>query len=128
MSSDGHLPTQSDQEGTSDPTRMNLNETLRSMQQSIEGLARHSKICIIWLPKFENQRKRIGFSKTNISSSRSVVPKSQASTYKSWPKKEDTPKMAFKDHSKPKVEEKGRLVTNPTRCFKCISAINCLIK
>ncbi|KAI5649444.1 hypothetical protein M9H77_35449 [Catharanthus roseus] len=34
---DGHMPTQSHQEGTSDPTRMNLNETLRSMQQSIEG-------------------------------------------------------------------------------------------
>ncbi|KAI5680971.1 hypothetical protein M9H77_02198 [Catharanthus roseus] len=32
--------TPSHQEGTSDPTRMNLNETLRSMQQSIEGLAR----------------------------------------------------------------------------------------
>ncbi|KAI5667681.1 hypothetical protein M9H77_17534 [Catharanthus roseus] len=36
----GHLPTQSHQEGPSDPTRMNLNETLRSMQQSIEGLTR----------------------------------------------------------------------------------------
>ncbi|KAI5657886.1 hypothetical protein M9H77_26679 [Catharanthus roseus] len=34
------LPTQSHQEGTSDLTRMNLNETLRSMQQSIERLAR----------------------------------------------------------------------------------------
>ncbi|KAI5681907.1 hypothetical protein M9H77_03135 [Catharanthus roseus] len=34
------LPTQSHQEGTSDPTRMNLNETWRSMQQSIKGLAR----------------------------------------------------------------------------------------
>ncbi|KAI5650491.1 hypothetical protein M9H77_36496 [Catharanthus roseus] len=27
--------------------------------------------------------------------------------------------VAFKDHSKPKVEEKGNLITNPTRCFKC---------
>ncbi|KAI5667964.1 hypothetical protein M9H77_17817 [Catharanthus roseus] len=40
MSTDGHLPTQSHQEGTSDPTRMHLNETLRSTQESIEGLAR----------------------------------------------------------------------------------------
>ncbi|KAI5653940.1 hypothetical protein M9H77_31127 [Catharanthus roseus] len=40
MSKDGQLPTQSHQEGTSDPTRMNLNETLRFMQQLIEGLAR----------------------------------------------------------------------------------------
>ncbi|KAI5675926.1 hypothetical protein M9H77_06876 [Catharanthus roseus] len=39
MSTDGHLPTRSHQEGTSDPTRMNFNETLRSMQQSFEGLA-----------------------------------------------------------------------------------------
>ncbi|KAI5663367.1 hypothetical protein M9H77_22690 [Catharanthus roseus] len=39
----------------------------------------------------------------------------------SWPKKEDIPKVALKDHSKPKVEEKGRLITNRTRCFKCNS-------
>ncbi|KAI5682199.1 hypothetical protein M9H77_03427 [Catharanthus roseus] len=69
--------------------------------------------------KIENQRKRIGLSKTNLPSSMSVVLKPQASTYKSWSKKEDTPKVAFKDHSKPKMEEKGRLITNPTRCFKC---------
>ncbi|KAI5653345.1 hypothetical protein M9H77_30532 [Catharanthus roseus] len=37
MSTEGQLPNQSHQGGTSDPTRMNLNETLRSMQQSIEG-------------------------------------------------------------------------------------------
>ncbi|KAI5663932.1 hypothetical protein M9H77_23255 [Catharanthus roseus] len=40
MSTEGRLPTQSHQEGTSDPTRMNLNETLRSMQESIKVLAR----------------------------------------------------------------------------------------
>ncbi|KAI5681317.1 hypothetical protein M9H77_02544 [Catharanthus roseus] len=40
MSMEGQLPTQYHQEGTSDPTRMNLNETLRSIQQSIEGLVR----------------------------------------------------------------------------------------
>ncbi|KAI5672888.1 hypothetical protein M9H77_13252 [Catharanthus roseus] len=53
--------------------------------------------------KIENQRKRIGFPKTNLPNSRSVVTKPQAPTYKSWPKKEDTPKVAFKNHSKPKV-------------------------
>ncbi|KAI5681643.1 hypothetical protein M9H77_02871 [Catharanthus roseus] len=37
---DGRLRTQSHEEGTSDPSRMNLNKTLRSMQQSIENLAR----------------------------------------------------------------------------------------
>ncbi|KAI5677805.1 hypothetical protein M9H77_08755 [Catharanthus roseus] len=50
----------------------------------------------------------------------------------SWPKKEDTPKMVFQDHSKPKVEEKGRLITNPIRCFKCNGmghiVINCPTK
>ncbi|KAI5653885.1 hypothetical protein M9H77_31072 [Catharanthus roseus] len=30
--------------------------------------------------------------------------KPQAYTYKSWPQKEDTPKVAFKNQSKPKVE------------------------
>ncbi|KAI5681988.1 hypothetical protein M9H77_03216 [Catharanthus roseus] len=59
-------------------------------------------------------------------------PKPQASTYKSWPRKEDTSKVAFKDHSKPWVEEKGKLIINPTRCFKCNdvghNAINCPTK
>ncbi|KAI5676940.1 hypothetical protein M9H77_07890 [Catharanthus roseus] len=40
--------------------------------------------------------------------------------------------MAFKDHSMPKVEEKRRSITNPTRCFKCNVvghiAINCPTK
>ncbi|KAI5672093.1 hypothetical protein M9H77_12457 [Catharanthus roseus] len=40
MSTDGHMPIQSHKKGPSHPSRMNLNETLRSMQQSIEGLAR----------------------------------------------------------------------------------------
>ncbi|KAI5664129.1 hypothetical protein M9H77_23452 [Catharanthus roseus] len=40
MSTEGELPTRSHQGGTSDPMRMNLNETLRSLQQSIKGLAR----------------------------------------------------------------------------------------
>ncbi|KAI5653556.1 hypothetical protein M9H77_30743 [Catharanthus roseus] len=61
-----------------------------------------------------------------------VVPKPQASTYKNWPKKDDTPKIAFKDNSKPKVKEKGRSITNPIRWFKCNSvgyiAINCSTK
>ncbi|KAI5667940.1 hypothetical protein M9H77_17793 [Catharanthus roseus] len=61
----------------------------------------------------------IGFSKTYLPSLRRMAPKPQASTSKSWPKKEDTFKVTFKDHSKPKVEEKGKLITNPTRYFKC---------
>ncbi|KAI5649356.1 hypothetical protein M9H77_35361 [Catharanthus roseus] len=42
-----------------------------------------------------------------------------ASISRSWPKKEATPKVAFKDHSKSKEEKTGKLITNPTRCFKC---------
>ncbi|KAI5675822.1 hypothetical protein M9H77_06772 [Catharanthus roseus] len=40
MSTDGHLPNQSQQEGTSEPSMRHVNETLRSVQQSIEGLSR----------------------------------------------------------------------------------------
>ncbi|KAI5672718.1 hypothetical protein M9H77_13082 [Catharanthus roseus] len=35
------LPTPLHREGNSNPTRMNVNETLRTIQQFIEGLARH---------------------------------------------------------------------------------------
>ncbi|KAI5653080.1 hypothetical protein M9H77_30267 [Catharanthus roseus] len=45
--------------------------------------------------------------KTSPPPSRSLVTKPQASTFKEWPKKDATPKVAFKDNSKPKVEEKG---------------------
>ncbi|KAI5658539.1 hypothetical protein M9H77_27332 [Catharanthus roseus] len=82
--------------------------------------------------KIENQKKRISLSKTNLPSSRNVMAKPQTSTYKSWPKKDETPKVAFKDNSKPKIEEKGRLITNPIMCFKCNAvahvAINCPTK
>ncbi|KAI5672374.1 hypothetical protein M9H77_12738 [Catharanthus roseus] len=165
---------------------MNLNETLRSLQQSVERLARQCKsiardvqelkrgksnatmeqrvgdhkleveegqdkveediidhmkrfqdmkhsvriICltnlerILKLAKYtmvatmiENQKKRIDLSKTNLPSSRIVVPKPQASTYKSWRKKEDTPRVAFKDHSKPKVEEKRKVDHQSNKAF-----------
>ncbi|KAI5652965.1 hypothetical protein M9H77_30152 [Catharanthus roseus] len=69
--------------------------------------------------KIENLKMRSGLSITTLPSSRNVVPKPQSSTYKSCPKKDEKPKVVFKDNSKPKVEEKGRLITNPTRSFKC---------
>lgn len=58
--------------------------------------------------KIENQS-----SKTTFPLSRNVVTKPQVPTYKTWPNKDDTPKVAFKDIEKPKVEENGRLVANP---------------
>ncbi|KAI5677398.1 hypothetical protein M9H77_08348 [Catharanthus roseus] len=39
-----------------------------------------------------------------------MVCKPQASTYKSWLKKDETPTVVFKDNSKPKVEEKVGLI------------------
>ncbi|KAI5676981.1 hypothetical protein M9H77_07931 [Catharanthus roseus] len=62
---------------------------------------------------YGNQQRDKALDKIN------VVSTPQASTSKSWPKREDTRKVAFKDHPKPNVGEKGRLITNPTRCFKC---------
>ncbi|KAI5677394.1 hypothetical protein M9H77_08344 [Catharanthus roseus] len=40
MSTEGHIPSPSHQDGTNDPRRMNLNETLRSVQQSIKGFVK----------------------------------------------------------------------------------------
>ncbi|KAI5673528.1 hypothetical protein M9H77_13892 [Catharanthus roseus] len=151
---------------------MNFNETLRSVQQSIESLARQfqgvardveelkkgkgidtikervgDNLGGVYSPyhqrAYDNNpnvgqsnfggyydgqqgdkaldkiKWKVGFSKTTFPSSRNVVHKPQTSTYKSRPKKDETPKVAFKDNSKPKVEEKGRLIINPTRYFKC---------
>lgn len=68
--------------------------------------------------KIENQQKRSGFSKTTLPSSRNVVSKPQASTFKMWQKKDETPKIDFKDNIKPKVDKKVRLITNLSKCFK----------
>lgn len=40
-------------------------------------------------------------------------------SYKTFPKNDDGPKVAFKDSAKPKVEDKGKLNLGHTRCFKC---------
>ncbi|KAI5652233.1 hypothetical protein M9H77_29420 [Catharanthus roseus] len=56
MSTKGQFATQSHQEGTSDPTRMNLNETLRTMQQSIEGLARKFIVLLQMLKSLRGAR------------------------------------------------------------------------
>ncbi|KAI5681679.1 hypothetical protein M9H77_02907 [Catharanthus roseus] len=167
MSMDGHIPTQSHQEGTSDPTRMNLNETLRSMQQSIEGLARQFQIVAIGVEELkkgkssDTMEQRVGDNLGGFNSPHHqrpfdnvelLIPWHGGSKFLSilqrvdtkednklehkptrvWPKKEDTPKVVFKDHSKPNVEEKGKLITNPRRCFKCnrvgYIAINCPTK
>ncbi|KAI5676535.1 hypothetical protein M9H77_07485 [Catharanthus roseus] len=98
-------------------TRSGLNRDITN-QLELYPYTTYEDMCQL-ATKIENQRKRIGISKTNLPSSRSVVPKPQGSTYKSWPKKEDAPKVAFRGHSKLNVEEKGRLITNPTGCFKC---------
>ncbi|KAI5663869.1 hypothetical protein M9H77_23192 [Catharanthus roseus] len=181
ISTDGHLPTQSHQGETSDPTRMNLNETLRDVEELKKGKssaimeqrvgdnlgrvqARGGRRGGLGgrryhrpqeeFPRYEawhggNLYEDYG-DNPNIGQAyhggyygnqqgdkaldkiKWKVPSFKASTYKSWPKKKDTPKVSFKDHSKPKVQEKGKLITNPTRYFKCNGvghiAINCATK
>ncbi|KAI5667978.1 hypothetical protein M9H77_17831 [Catharanthus roseus] len=75
--------------------------TFMKIMDIILMLAKHTMI--------ENQRKRVDFSTTNLPSSRNLMPKPPASSYKSWPKKKDTPKVTFKDHSKPKSPVRGPL-------------------
>ncbi|KAI5676941.1 hypothetical protein M9H77_07891 [Catharanthus roseus] len=90
-----------------------------SYKRTQKGLASRSlaEEFVVWIPVEDEAYKAAPPQRTI--KTLSVVQKPQASTYKSWPKKEDTLKVAFKDHSKPKMEEKGRLITNPTRCCKC---------
>ncbi|KAI5681769.1 hypothetical protein M9H77_02997 [Catharanthus roseus] len=196
MSMDGDMPTQSHQEGLSDPSRMNLNETLRSMQQSIEGLARQFQSVardveelkkskssatieqrvgdklggrpqhrsgrrgglggrLFHRPQEEYPRKEAwqddnfyedygdnpnvsqayhgGYYHNQLGDKTLDKIKWKVHSFKSESDpNEDAPKVAFKDYSKPKVEEKEKLITNPTRCFKCNGlesiAINCPTK
>ncbi|KAI5653845.1 hypothetical protein M9H77_31032 [Catharanthus roseus] len=141
MSTDGHLPTQSYQEGTSEPSMRNLNETLRDVEELKKDKSS------------DTMEQRVGDNLGGFNSPHHQRPFNNVSTYdmpvqNSHPfhevgyqrrpqfrdgrRGEDTPKVAFKDHSKPKVEEKGKLITNPIRCFKCNGvgqiAINCPTK
>ncbi|KAI5682416.1 hypothetical protein M9H77_03644 [Catharanthus roseus] len=50
-----------------------------------------------------------GFMKSSLPSSRGIATKHQISTYKGWPKKNDTPKVPFKDNSKPKYNGAGHI-------------------
>ncbi|KAI5672283.1 hypothetical protein M9H77_12647 [Catharanthus roseus] len=137
MSTDGHSPDQSDQEG--------LARQLESVARDVEKLKRDKSSVTIehrfgdnlggcnspQYHRFYDNVSTYGYQDMSVQNSypfheygyqgRQQVRDRRrgASTYKRWPKKEDTPKVAFKDHSKPKVEEKGKLITNLTRCFKC---------
>ncbi|KAI5683017.1 hypothetical protein M9H77_04245 [Catharanthus roseus] len=84
-------------------------KTFMKIMETILMLAKHSMVAVM---------KR-GYKTSGI-------------TLQELDNKEDTPKLDFKDHSKPNVEEKRKLVTNTTRCFKCNAvgyiAINCPTK
>ncbi|KAI5664590.1 hypothetical protein M9H77_23913 [Catharanthus roseus] len=169
MSMDGHMHTQSHQEGTSDPSMMNLNETLRSIKQSIAKLAKDvediKKGGHQGIPQVRGGR-RGGLGGRGYYRPKEEYPRHEAwndgNFYEDYgdnphvgqayhggyygneqgdkalekikykmpifkgesdpnPKKEYTPKVAFKGHFKPKVEEKGKLISNPTRCFSAMA-------
>ncbi|KAI5657268.1 hypothetical protein M9H77_26061 [Catharanthus roseus] len=114
---DGHMPTQSHQEGTGDPSWMILNETLRD----VEDLKKGKSSALM--------KQRVGDNLAGFNSPYHQRPFDNVYTYgyhdmpvqNSHPfhEKKDTPKIAFENHSNPKVEGKGKLITNLTRCFKC---------
>ncbi|KAI5652356.1 hypothetical protein M9H77_29543 [Catharanthus roseus] len=141
MSTNGHLPTQSHQQGTKLKKRKSSATTKQRVGDNLGRFnSPHHQRPYVNVPRHEtwhednlhedygenpnvgqayhggyygNQQGDKALDKSN------VVPKPQAFNYKGWPKKEDTPKLAFKGHSKLEVEEKIKLITNPTRCFKC---------
>ncbi|KAI5664013.1 hypothetical protein M9H77_23336 [Catharanthus roseus] len=87
MSTDGHMPTQSHQEGPSDPSRMNLNETLRPMQQSIDRLARQFQSVALAVEELKKgkssstMKKRIGDNLGGFNSPHYQRPYDNVSTY-----------------------------------------------
>ncbi|KAI5667558.1 hypothetical protein M9H77_17411 [Catharanthus roseus] len=54
-----------------------------------------------------------GFMKTSLPLFKRCCYKPQVSTYKGFPKKDDTPKVPFKDSYKPNMEEKA--INYPTK-------------
>ncbi|KAI5652243.1 hypothetical protein M9H77_29430 [Catharanthus roseus] len=143
VSTDGHMPTQSHHEGTNNPSRMNLKETLRDVEDLKKGESSatiEQRVGDI-LGGFNSRHHRrpfdnistCGYHDTPVQNSHPFheVGYQGRPQFRGGRRGEDTPKVAFKYHSKPKVEEKGKLITIPTRCFKCNVghiAINCLTK
>ncbi|KAI5663909.1 hypothetical protein M9H77_23232 [Catharanthus roseus] len=185
MSKDGHMPTQSHQEGNSEPSMRHVNETLRvardveeldkgksspTMEQRARDNLKGSnsphhqrpfnnvsnyRFCNMPVQNshpfyeggYQGRPQVSGGRRGGLGGRGYYRPQEEYQRHELWHddnfyedygdnpnvgQKEDTPKVAFKDHSKPKVEEKEKLITNPTRCFKCNGvghiAINCPTK
>ncbi|KAI5677481.1 hypothetical protein M9H77_08431 [Catharanthus roseus] len=48
-----------------------------------------------------------------------ATTKPPTSNFKPWPKKDEAPRGTFQPPTKPKMEERGKIISNPPKCFKC---------
>ncbi|KAI5650412.1 hypothetical protein M9H77_36417 [Catharanthus roseus] len=68
----------------------------------------------------EYQRKRSRMMLSSFPNQRQVAKtKPPTSNFKPWPKKEEAPRGTFQPPTKPKMEERGKIISNPPKCFKC---------
>ncbi|KAI5652599.1 hypothetical protein M9H77_29786 [Catharanthus roseus] len=127
MSTDGHLPIQSHQEGTIDPTMVNLNETLRDVEELKKGNSSATMEQRVGnnLGDFNSPHHQRPFDNVSNYGFHDILVQNSHPFYRS----EYQGRPQAKDGRK--GEEKGRF-TNPTRCFKSNGegqiAINCSTK
>ncbi|KAI5681409.1 hypothetical protein M9H77_02637 [Catharanthus roseus] len=64
----------------------------------------------------ESQRKRSGMMRSSFPNQRQVATtKPPTSNFKPWPKKEEAPRGTFQPPTKPKMEERGKIISNPPK-------------
>ncbi|KAI5683691.1 hypothetical protein M9H77_04919 [Catharanthus roseus] len=135
VSTDGHMPTESYKKGTSEPLMRHVNETLRSLQQLIEGLARVGEN----LGGFNSPYHQRPFDNVSNNGYHDMMVKNSNPFHEQGyqgrpqvrggrrgglggrgyyrPQEEYPGHEAWQEDNLPKVEDKGRLITNPTRFF-----------
>ncbi|KAI5649945.1 hypothetical protein M9H77_35950 [Catharanthus roseus] len=71
------------------------------------------------LKKFQNHKLGMESHYMMIMNIQVATTKQPTSNFKPWPKKEEAPRGTFQSPTKQKMEERGKIISNPPKRFKC---------
>ncbi|KAI5672495.1 hypothetical protein M9H77_12859 [Catharanthus roseus] len=85
----------------------------------VEEAVLEEEACLDTLKKFQGHKLGMESHYMMIMNIQVATTKPPTSNFKPWPKKEEAPRGTFQPPSKPKMEERGKTISNPPKCFKC---------
>ncbi|KAI5649969.1 hypothetical protein M9H77_35974 [Catharanthus roseus] len=124
MSIRAQAPTPFGEESSN--SQHDIMQELQSLRDKIRDIIRDSQC---YYPKSNGP---FNCSRTTEFHQRVATTKSPTSNFKLWPKEEEAPRGTLQPPTKPKMEERRRIISNPPKCFECNSvghyASSCLTK